>query len=85
MRSLVMAVNLFMSAISSALSQAFTGLSADPLLVWNYATVSILAFVFGFAFYATHRSIDKEEDQMNMIGESTFVGKTNKHASSTDA
>lgn len=36
MRSLVMAVFLFMSALSSAIGEAFVSLSADPLLVWNY-------------------------------------------------
>ena len=74
-----MAVNLFMSAISAALSQALVSLSDDPLLVWNYAVTTILAFVFGFAFHLTHRSIDKQEDSMNMLADSSFVGKEKNH------
>lgn len=34
MRSLVMSCFLFMSAISSAIGEAFVTLSEDPLLVW---------------------------------------------------
>ena len=45
MRSLVMSVFLFMNAISSALGEAFVSLSADPLLVWNYGSMAVLAFV----------------------------------------
>ncbi|KAF8878530.1 peptide transporter PTR2A, partial [Infundibulicybe gibba] len=48
MRSLVMAVYLFMSAISSALGEAFVSLSADPLLVWNYGVMGVLAAMRGF-------------------------------------
>lgn len=35
MRSMVMAVGLFMTAISAALGEAFLALSADPLLTWK--------------------------------------------------
>lgn len=34
MRSMVMAIFLFMTAIGTAINQAFVSLSADPLLVW---------------------------------------------------
>jgi len=81
MRSLVMAVNLFMTAISSALSQAFVSVSEDPLLVWNYAIVTILAFVFGFAFYLTHRGLDKEEDALNMVADTKYEGRKKKDES----
>ena len=36
MRSLVMSIFLFISAISSAIGEAFVSLSPAPLLVWNY-------------------------------------------------
>ncbi|KAF8964520.1 peptide transporter PTR2A [Flammula alnicola] len=42
MRSLVMAIFLFMSAISAALGEAFVSLSGDPLLVWNYGVMGSL-------------------------------------------
>lgn len=53
MKSLIMAVNLFMSAFASAIGQAFTPLSGDPLLVWNYVAYAIIAFLGGIGFYFT--------------------------------
>lgn len=75
MRSLVMAVNLAMSAVSSALAQALVGLSADPLLVWNYAVAAILAFLGGAAFWYCFAQLDRDEDKWNMIQETSFKGK----------
>ncbi|KAF8243851.1 MFS peptide transporter [Wilcoxina mikolae CBS 423.85] len=75
MRSLVMAVFLFMNAISSALGQALVALAADPLLVWNYGVVAVMAFVGGCVFWAQNRGLDKEEDRLNMLPESSYQGK----------
>jgi len=75
MRSLVTAVFLFMSAISSALGQALVGLAEDPLLIWNYGVVTVIAFVGGILFWLQHRSLDAEEDMLNMLPESDFHGK----------
>ena len=75
MRSLVMAIFLFMNAFSAALSQAFTALSEDPLLVWDYATVAIVSFIGGNVFWLAHRKLDKEEDRLNMLVESSYIGK----------
>ncbi|KAF4965884.1 hypothetical protein FSARC_6354 [Fusarium sarcochroum] len=69
MRSMVQAVALFMTAFSSALGQAFVGLSADPLLVWNYAVVAILAIVAGTIFWFQFRSLDIHEDELNTLPE----------------
>ncbi|KAJ0288817.1 hypothetical protein COL940_001807 [Colletotrichum noveboracense] len=69
MRSMVQAVALFMSAISAALGQAFTPLSADPYLVWNYGIVAVLAAVAGAIFWAQFRGLDAEEDAMNELPE----------------
>ncbi|KAJ4318091.1 hypothetical protein N0V94_004616 [Neodidymelliopsis sp. IMI 364377] len=67
MRSLVMAVQLFTTAFSAALAQAFTPLTLDPLVVWNYGAVAIISFVTGVIFWFSYRSMDKEEDQLNML------------------
>jgi POT family proton-dependent oligopeptide transporter len=67
MRSLVMSMFLFTNAVSSAIAQAFTPLSDDPLLVWNYASVAIIAFVIGILFWITHHKLDKEDDALNML------------------
>lgn len=67
MRSLVMAFNLFMTAISAAIGQAFVSLSADPLLVWNYGVVGVLSFIGGTCFWFQYRELDKREDALNML------------------
>jgi len=69
MRSLVMSIFLFMSAISSAIGEAFVSLSADPLLVWNYGVMGVLAFIAGIAFFFMTRQLDAQEDELNRLGE----------------
>jgi len=67
MRSLVMSVFLFQSAISAAIGEAFVTLSADPLLVWNYGAMAVISFVGGTIFWFQFRGLDKEEDHLNML------------------
>ncbi|KAK1767508.1 POT family-domain-containing protein [Phialemonium atrogriseum] len=74
MKSLVMSVNLFMSAISAAIGQAFTPLSDDPLLVWNYTVVACIAVVGGVAFWFCFHHLDSDEDKWNMLKKSEFIG-----------
>ncbi|KAF7560215.1 hypothetical protein G7046_g3923 [Stylonectria norvegica] len=80
MKSLVMSVNLFMSAISAAIGQAFTPLSLDPLLVWNYTVVACIAFVGGLAFWFSFRHLDADEDKWNLLKKSEYKGKTQPNA-----
>ena len=75
MRSLVMAVFLFMSALSSAIGEAFVSLSADPLLVWNYAVMGVLAAVSGVIFWLQYRHLDQQEDELNALGEGHYEEK----------
>lgn len=79
MRSVVTGVFLFMSAISYAIGEAFVSLSADPLLVWNYMIIAILAAVGGAAFWLAHRKLDAAEDKLNFIPESSFKGRQTSH------
>jgi POT family proton-dependent oligopeptide transporter len=67
MRSLVQSVQCFTTAFSAALAQAFTPLTADPYLVWNYGAVAIISFSTGILFWFTYRGMDKQEDQLNML------------------
>ncbi|KAJ7662520.1 POT family-domain-containing protein [Mycena polygramma] len=69
MRSLVMSVFLFMSALASALGEAFVSLSTDPLLVWNYGSMGVLSMVAGILFWISVRNLDAKEDELNAIGE----------------
>lgn len=71
-----MAVNLFMSAVSSAIGQALTALSTDPLLVWNYGIVAVLAFFAGVFFWICFHKLDKDEDAWNSIAKSAYRGKS---------
>ncbi|KAF8558121.1 PTR2-domain-containing protein [Imleria badia] len=72
MRSLVMSLFLFTTAFSAALGEAFVSLSTDPLLVWNYASVAVLAGATGIVFWFSVRKLDKEEDSLNNLSEGQF-------------
>ncbi|KAI1798166.1 oligopeptide transporter [Ganoderma leucocontextum] len=75
MRSLVMSVFLFMSAISSALGEAFVSISADPLLVWNYGSMGVLAFIAGVIFWIQFRHLDAVEEELNHLDDGHFDEK----------
>ncbi|KAL2168239.1 hypothetical protein VTG60DRAFT_247 [Thermothelomyces hinnuleus] len=80
MRSMVQSVALFMNAISSAIGFALVSLADDPLLVWNYAVVAILAVIGGTMFWLQFRHLDKQEDELNMlpkgeVGDTVAVAK----------
>ncbi|KID82631.1 oligopeptide transporter [Metarhizium guizhouense ARSEF 977] len=79
MRSMVQAVALFMTSFAAAIGQAFVSLASDPLLVWNYAIVAILAFVAGTCFYFQFRNLDVHEDELNELPEGQ-VGKVDAEA-----
>lgn len=72
MRSLVMAVFLFMSAVASAIGEAFVPISIDPLLIWNYGVMAVLAGVSGVIFWFQFRHLDAIEDELNDLGEGNF-------------
>ncbi|KAI0789000.1 PTR2-domain-containing protein [Irpex lacteus] len=75
MRSLVMSAFLFMSAISSALGEAFVPLVSDPLLVWNYGVVAVLSGVSGTIFWFQFRHLDAQDEELNEIAEGHFEEK----------
>jgi proton-dependent oligopeptide transporter, POT family len=75
MRSTVQAIALLTSAISSALGQALTALSEDPLLVWNYGSVAVVAALGGLGFWMTFRKADRDEDKLNNLKQSKFEGR----------
>ncbi|KAF1955966.1 MFS peptide transporter-like protein Ptr2 [Byssothecium circinans] len=80
MRSLVTSYWHFMSAFSNAIGQAFTAVSEDPLLVWNYGIISVLAFAGGVLFWLHQRGTDKLEDTLNMLPDSNYVGRDRRHS-----
>jgi POT family proton-dependent oligopeptide transporter len=80
MRSLVTSYWHFMSAFSNAIGQALVSLSEDPLLVWNYGVVAVLAFIGGILFWIHQRPTDKKEDILNMLPDSNYIGKDRRHS-----
>lgn len=69
MRSLVMSILTFTNAFAAAIAEAFVSLSADPLLVWNYGVMAVIAGVAGILFWFAVRNLDAEEDKLNNIQE----------------
>ncbi|PPR00874.1 hypothetical protein CVT24_000342 [Panaeolus cyanescens] len=75
MRSLIMAAFLFTLGIASAIGQAFVPLSADPLLVWNYGSMAVIAFITGVVFWLSVRGLDAREDELNSMAAGKFGDK----------
>lgn len=67
MRSLVLSIYWLAKGTGILLAQAFTALNRDPLLVWNYGSSGVIAFVSAILFWTCHRKLDKEEDKLNML------------------
>ena len=74
-----------MSAFASAVGQAFTPLSGDPILVWNYTVIACIAFVGGIAFYFTFYYLHHEEDKLNSIKTSKYIGENRPNAVGEEA
>lgn len=83
MKSMVMSVNLFMSAVSSAIGQAWTPLAGDPNWIWNYGSVAFIAAGGGVGFWACFRKLDAEEDMWNNIKASEYKGGDRPNAGHT--
>lgn len=80
MRSLVQAFSLFTNSLSAAIGEAFTPMSSDPHLVWNYASVAIICFVTGWLFWFTYRETDRDEDRLNMLPAGKHLGTPSNEA-----
>ncbi|KAL0572403.1 hypothetical protein V5O48_009564 [Marasmius crinis-equi] len=80
MKSLVMSVFLFTSALSAAVGEAFVTLATDPLLVWNYGVMGVLAAIAGVLFWFSVSKLDKQEDFLNNLGVEKDVIQEGKDA-----
>ena len=47
-------------------------LSTDPLLVWNYGSMAVLALLAGVAFWFIFQDLDAREDELNEIPEGGY-------------
>ncbi|KIX01501.1 uncharacterized protein Z518_09227 [Rhinocladiella mackenziei CBS 650.93] len=75
MRSFVTGLYWFTNAFSSAIGQAFVPLAVDPLFTWLYTAIAGISFVGMIVFWFTFRKLDKEEDALNALPESTYQGR----------
>ncbi|KAI0814049.1 POT family protein [Xylaria sp. FL0064] len=78
MRGFITGVFWFAQAFSAAIAQAFVPLSTDPLLVWLYTTVAIIAALGGLLFHFVFLKLDKEEEALNALPDSVFKGSKNQ-------
>lgn len=74
MKGFVMAISLFMTAISTAISLATAEVIQDPYLVWTFAAPAIIGFVAAFVFWFLFKHLDDED---------FFAGEEEHHASVT--
>lgn len=65
MKGLVSAINLFMTAISSAISLACAPAIQDPYLTWAFGGPTIAGAVSTVAFWFLFKDMDKEEFILN--------------------
>ena len=73
MRSIVMAISLFTTAIAAAIGEAFTALSRNPLFVVNYALFAGLSFAGGILFYMVFYSLDRRQEQLNLLSQEGYM------------
>ncbi|KAJ3565846.1 hypothetical protein NPX13_g7348 [Xylaria arbuscula] len=78
MRGFITGIFWFAQAFSAAIGQAFVPLSTDPVLVWLYTTVAIIAALGGLLFHFVFIKLDKEEEALNALPDSVFKGKRNQ-------
>lgn len=50
----------------------FPALSLDPLLVWNYGAMGVIALVGGILFWLSVRKLDADEDRLNNLADGHF-------------
>ncbi|CAG8981256.1 hypothetical protein HYALB_00003854 [Hymenoscyphus albidus] len=61
MKGFVMALSLFMQAITTAISLATANAIQDPYLVWVFAVPAIVGFIAAPIFWFLFRDLDKED------------------------
>ena len=74
----MLSVMLFSSAIGSVFDQAFIPLSKNPLFVWLYVTVAIVASTAAIIFWFLFRHYNQEDDEMNNLDKTSTNLPTKK-------
>ncbi|KAI0869897.1 POT family protein [Hypoxylon argillaceum] len=78
MRGFITGIFWFAQAFSAAIAQAFVPLSTDPVLVWLYTVVAVIAAIGGLLFHFVFLKLDREEEALNALPDSVFRGSKNQ-------
>ncbi|KAI8059137.1 POT family-domain-containing protein [Gongronella butleri] len=68
MKSIVMSLFLFSSAVASILQFALVSVNYDPKLVWMYTGIAVAAFICAILIWFIHGSNDKTDVEQDAIG-----------------
>ncbi|KAI0096090.1 POT family protein [Nemania sp. FL0031] len=82
MRATVIAIFLFMTALSSALGEILVPAIVDPTLIWAWAAPAIALFVQTVIFWWRHRHVN---DEVFMTYKEDFESTTDKKVEETSA
>jgi proton-dependent oligopeptide transporter, POT family len=74
MRSVVMAISQFQTALSSAINFALVDVNVEQKFMWLFASFAITAWVIGTIFFFSFRVLDKREAELNAIGQGERKG-----------
>ncbi|KAG6864441.1 hypothetical protein C0991_009499 [Blastosporella zonata] len=74
MKSVVMAFSQFQTALSSALNFTLTAVNVENKFVWLFASFAITAWITGTVFFFTFRNLDRQEAELNAIGQGQRTG-----------
>jgi len=67
MKSFVMSIFLFQTALGSALGEALVPTAVDPKLLWMYTGLAVAAFIVGVIFWFLYKKYNATEEQMNEL------------------
>jgi len=85
MKSLVLAINLFMTAFASAISLATADVIQDPFLTWAFAGPSIAGVVLACLFWFVYKDLDKEDYTVHLWNDGpTAVGSPDESVNGDD-
>lgn len=58
---------------------ATVALSGDPLLVWNYGVMGVLAFIVGWIFWWSVKDLDRHECRMEGSSDHRLDSDVHRH------
>lgn len=62
-----MSLFLFQSALGSVLAFPFAGLAKNPLFLWIFIIVAIIATITALVFWFLFRGLNNQDDELNAL------------------